>query len=423
MATLNHLPPMAATNLLFIIAFVLLSLHPTDAQIGVCYGRKGNNLPSPKEVVKMYNYYGIQAMRLYDPDQATLQALQSTWIQLMLGVLNEDIQNLATRQWFANKWVNTNVVPYAFSIKYISVGNEIHPSDPQAPFVLPAMKNILKALRAYYLDKRIKVSTSIDTTLITDSYPPSNARFINLTYITPILNFLATYNSPLLVNIQPYIAYVNDPKNIRLDYALFTAPGTVFTDYNGLQYQNLFDAIYDAVYTAVQKVVTSQTKLNFNNISKGKKVKVVASESGWPSKRGFHPKLEHNTSHLQINEVYTSSIEKYLYYLTKIYKNLFSQIVQVFVDERSKELQLEDEEPATIENAKTYYTNLINHVKYGTPLTRGEPIETYLFAMFDENEKPGDESERHYGLFNPETEQPKYGYLDFCLCRATQISR
>ncbi|KAF3661135.1 Glucan endo-1,3-beta-glucosidase [Capsicum annuum] len=64
---------------------------------------------------------------------------------------------------------------------------------------------------------------------------------------------------------------------------------------------------------------------------------------------------------------------------------------------------------ATIENAQTYYSNLINHIKGGAGTLKkpGRMIETYLFAMFDENQKMGKPSEQHFGLFNPD-QRPKY---------------
>nr|AAB86556.1 glucanase [Oryza sativa Japonica Group] len=61
---------------------------------------------------------------------------------------------------------------------------------------------------------------------------------------------------------------------------------------------------------------------------------------------------------------------------------------------------------ASVNNAQTYNQGLINHVRGGTPKKR-RALETNIFAMFDENGKPGDEIEKHFGLFNP-NKSPSY---------------
>ena len=59
---------------------------------------------------------------------------------------------------------------------------------------------------------------------------------------------------------------------------------------------------------------------------------------------------------------------------------------------------------ATVDNAQAYNNNLIRHVlsNAGTPKRMGRSIDTHIFAILNENEKPGAETERHFGLFNPD---------------------
>lgn len=65
-----------------------------------------------------------------------------------------------------------------------------------------------------------------------------------------------------------------------------------------------------------------------------------------------------------------------------------------------------DEVGATPENAKKYNGNLIKLMtdpkKKGTPMRPSSELNIYVFALFNENMKPGPTSERNYGLFKPD---------------------
>ncbi|CAL4972191.1 unnamed protein product [Urochloa decumbens] len=56
---------------------------------------------------------------------------------------------------------------------------------------------------------------------------------------------------------------------------------------------------------------------------------------------------------------------------------------------------------ATVDNARTYNQNLVSHAGNGTPRKPG-PMEVYVFAMFNEDQKDGDPTEKKFGLFNPD---------------------
>jgi hypothetical protein len=173
--------------------------------------------------------------------------------------------------------------------------------------------------------------------VIANSFPPSSAVFAQ-SYMTEVAQLLTTTGAPLLANVYPYFAYQENKGNISLGYATFQPGAPPMTDaMNKLVYTNLFDAMLDSMYAALEK-------------AKAPEVRVVISESGWPSAGGV---------------------------------------------------------AATIQNARAYNQGLIDHVAHGTPKKPG-PIEVYLFAMFNENQKPGEETERNFGLFYPTNKAPVY---------------
>ncbi|KAJ4801111.1 hypothetical protein LUZ62_052357 [Rhynchospora pubera] len=330
---------MAKGNAFSLVAFaffVLLAANLTRVKsIGVCYGMIGDNLPSPSDVVRLYQSNGIRAMRIYFPDQATFDALKGTGIDLAMDVPNNVLPSLANDASAAANWVQNNILAHdGVSFKYIVVGNELF--GDAANNILPAMSKIWDALCSAGRCNQIQVSTAVSFAVVKNSYPPSKGEFSE-SFMFPIVNFLKNTRNPLMVSIYPYFSYAQNQAQISLDYALFTSPSPKFSD-GPYQYQNLFDAMVDSVYSALEKAGANAVSL-------------IAVESGWPGSGG--------------NPVGASLAVG-----------------------------------ATLSNAQTYNQNLINHVRNGTPKRPGN-LETYIFAMFNENKKEGDEVERHFGLFNP----------------------
>ncbi|PRQ46968.1 putative glucan endo-1,3-beta-D-glucosidase [Rosa chinensis] len=131
---------------------------------------------------------------------------------------------------------------------------------------MESLQNILKD-KGYVT----KVTTVVPSTALGSSYPPSSGEFTQeaSSVMPDILKFLASTLSPLMINVYPYFAYKSDPAHVPLDYAQFTSDKPVVRDGN-LLYFCLFDAIVDAFLAAMAKAGNGH-------------VRVVVSESGWPS--------------------------------------------------------------------------------------------------------------------------------------------
>ncbi|KAH6796390.1 hypothetical protein C2S51_037376 [Perilla frutescens var. frutescens] len=335
---------MATTrNHLFILAMlmliILLSLDFTAAQIGVAYGRNGQGLPSPSEVVNIYKTNGIKRMRIYDPYPPTLQALGGSGIELTVGAPNDQLEYLNNRA-NADVWVRDNIQKYPnVNFKHVVVGNEVSPrrNAQYVQFVVPAMRNVHDALTAA-------------GSAVLASPPPWRQILFN----------------PVQTTLRRTESSGESGGAVPLPYALLE-PNSGVTTPDGVYYDNLYYALLDVMYSALEKSgVSSVSDSGVTN------TEIKGAESGWTSTGGTPPAAAATDS---------------------------------LVSDQGGAA-------ANPGNAGTYIRNLIRVVKSGTPKRPNRPIETYIFAMFDENEKPGAEDERHFGIFQPNG-QSKYGPITF----------
>ncbi|XP_010682549.1 glucan endo-1,3-beta-glucosidase isoform X2 [Beta vulgaris subsp. vulgaris] len=305
------------------------------ASVGICYGRIGNNLPPPSTIVSLLQSNEVTTVRIFKPEPELLNSFSDSEIKLMIGVPNEMLPLLASNPVeFSLQWLQDNI--FAFlpptQIKYLAIGNEVFIKDPYyTPFVVPSVYNLHQALISLSLDEIIKISTPLAASVLSTSFPPSNGTFNPdlLPQIIPLLRFLKDHDSPLMINVYPFFSYINNKKDIGLDYALFNTQGVLLD--NGLFYNNLFDATLDSFVAAMERE-------GFRGI------RLVVTETGWPTAGG---------------------------------------------------------EAASLENARVYNGNVVKRAlgDFGTPMRPSAGVEVFLFDLFDEDEKDGEEYEKHFGVF------------------------
>ncbi|KAK6127467.1 hypothetical protein DH2020_038784 [Rehmannia glutinosa] len=248
-------------------------------------------MPHPTQVVALLKAQQIRHVRLYDADRGMLLALANTGIRVAVTVPNDQLLGIGQSNSTAANWVSQNIVAHypATNITTICVGSEVLTSLPNvAPVLINALKYIQSALVASNLDRQIKVSTPLASSIILDSFPPSQA-FFNRTWnpvLVPMLKFLQSTGSYFMLNVYPYFDYIQSNGVIPLDYALFRplAPNKEAVDANTLlHYTNVFDAMIDAAYFAMADLnITNIPVLVTDNL-----IRHVLNKTGTPKHPGI----------------------------------------------------------------------------------------------------------------------------------------
>ncbi|XP_026394838.1 glucan endo-1,3-beta-glucosidase 14-like [Papaver somniferum] len=337
------------TNVVHIIIF-LLSLLSSDigftrrgnATLGINYGQIGDNLPQPSQVLGLLSSLKITKVRIYDTNPQILTSFANTGIDLIVTIENEILHVLVDPQ-EALQWVTTHIKPYfpATRISGIAVGNEIFSMDDKTLIsnVVPAMVSIHQALVQLGLDTYMHVSTANSAAVLSNSYPPSAGSFED--ELSGVMKQLLQF---LYTTRAPFWI------NAYPYFAYKDAPTKIPLDYvlfnpNPGMVDPYTKLHYDnMLYAQVDAVIFAIARMGFGGLE------VKVSETGWPSKGD------------------------------------------------------QDEVGATTENAQIYNRNLLRRqmANEGTPLRPSQKLDVYLFALFNEDMKPGPTSERNYGLYEPD---------------------
>ncbi|KAL0011667.1 hypothetical protein SO802_006775 [Lithocarpus litseifolius] len=329
--------------------FLVCSLYFSDfgflqgvTSFGINYGQLGNNLPPPEEVLELLSSLRLTKARIYDTNPQILSAFANSNVELIVTVENEVLAQLMNPQQ-ALQWVTTHIKPYfpATKITGIAVGNEIFTDNDKTlmSYLVPAMVSIHGALVQLGLDSHIQVSTPTSLAILAQSYPPSAGSFKNEYYGT-------------MSQVLQFLSSTKSPfwVNAYPYFAYNGDPTRISLDYalfnpNAGMIDPYTKLHYDnMLYAQVDAAIFAVARMGFNGIE------VRVSETGWPSKGDA------------------------------------------------------TEVGATLENAAVYNRNLLRRQlkNEGTPLRPNMRLEVYVFALFNEDLKPGPTSERNYGLYQPD---------------------
>ncbi|XP_051147452.1 glucan endo-1,3-beta-D-glucosidase-like [Andrographis paniculata] len=328
---------------LLLFCLLLFSFHSANSEpfIGVNYGIVADNLPPPEATVKLLQSTSIEKVRLYGADPAIIKALANTGIGIVIGASNGDIPALASDPNFAGNWVNSNVLAYypASRIIVVSVGNEVVTSPDQN-----LVAQLLPAMQN--VQNAINAASlggkikvsTVHSMAVLSQSEPPSAGAFGYGATMKALLQFHSANAAPFM-INPY-PYFAYQSDPRPDTLAFCLfqPNAGRVD-SGTGIKYM--NMFDAQVDAVHSALKGMGSED---------VEIVVAETGWPYKGDS-------------NEIGPS-----------------------------------------LDNAKAYNGNLIKHLrsKVGTPLMPGKSVDTYLFALYDENMKPGPGSERSFGLFKPD---------------------
>ncbi|KAK6135865.1 hypothetical protein DH2020_030352 [Rehmannia glutinosa] len=322
-------------------ALLLLATAITAVHsIGVNYGTLGDNLPPPSQVAQfLKEKTTIDRIKIFDANPDILRAFANTGILVAVTVPNDLIPSL-TDVGYARRWIEANIKPFypQTKINYILVGNEILHWGPQN-----LIDNLVPAMTSLH---EALVQENIHYIKVTTAH---SLAILEPTEFPSLARFRPGWDKAVLAPMLEFHRRTQTPFMVnpypyfgytpeKSDMALFRPNRGVFDKYSRRTYGNMFDVLLDSIYVSMKK-------LGYGD------VEIAVGETGWASQ----------------GEVF-------------------------------------EQPKCSVANAASYNGGLVRHFNSGkgTPLMPKKSFETYIFALFNENQKTGSMAERNFGLFRPD---------------------
>lgn len=226
------------------------------------------------------------------------------------------------------------------------------------------------------------------------------------------------------VNIVPHLAFVNIT-TIIVGNELDTEPKLVpamWQLYYALEDLNLEDIIKITTTKAMDVLATSSPPSTgaFENTAVMKTLLEFLSKTGSNFMINMYPFFPLEDDHVDISLAYALFQENDgvddpnsgLHY-SNLFDCMYDAVVYAMNNLGYDDIPLVvsetgwpsmgDDSTATIANAKIYNNNLVDRLisKVGSPARPNAEIQSILFAIFNEDQKPGPTTERNFGLFYP----------------------
>lgn len=314
----------------------LISLAAVAAPIGICYGRVADNLPRPSDVINLLTSNGISNVRVFNPDPLTLKSFSGTGISLIIGVPNEILPSLAAGSpTFSLEWLQSNIF-YNIPTNQIRYLAVGNEVLSKDPYYSPFVVPAMTNL--YQALQTLNLANSVKLS------SPQAASVLSASYPPSS----GTFDPYIVSNIVPLLRFLNDTNSPFMVNVYPYLSYTSSSEYISLDYalfrsdkavlQDGALAYGNLFYASIDAFIYAMEKQGFVGVP------LVVTETGWPTSGGAE---------------------------------------------------------ASVENALAYNENVVRRALagVGTPKKPGQGVEVYLFDLFDEDGKSGEEYEKHFGIF------------------------